>query len=204
MKDKLDLIKRIFHFISTIILYSLFFIMIIVGIMVGAYFIDRAISSRSGVQRAPLFGAYMIVSQSMEPAIHVGDGVVTMRVSANKLEKEDIITFFADEHGVVVTHRIVGIFGDEEKGYAYRTKGDNNNVEDDQLIPYDRVYGKVILRIPYLGYIQQFLTSSNGWIVVIVLPCMLIIGNDIVKLVKGETFTDDKKDKKNTIVKEKK
>lgn len=182
-----DLIKRIFHFISTVILYSIFTILIIVVVMVGFYFVDQYRSVKSGTPRAPLFGAYVIISPSMVPNINVLDAVVTMRVDADSLKKNDVITFISNDpthSGITITHRIVGIKKTESGGYAYRTKGDNNNVEDKTLVSYDDVIGKVILRIPYIGYLQQLLLSRFGWLLVIVIPCLLIVSSDIVKLLK--------------------
>lgn len=189
-----DWIKRIFHFITTILLYSIFAILIIVVIMVGLYFIDHYQSVKSGTNRAPLFGAYVIISPSMVPNINVLDAVVTKRVDADKLKKNDVITFISQDprhSGITVTHRIVGIKKTEAGTYAYRTKGDNNNVEDQTLVSYDKVIGKVMLRIPYIGYLQQLLNTQFGWLVIIVIPCLFIISSDIVKLIKtmvlGET-----------------
>lgn len=181
-----DLTKKIFHFISNVIWYSLIVILIIIGIMVALYFVDQQKARSSGVQRAPLFGAYIIISQSMEPTIHVGDAVITMRVDADKLKKDDVITFYSDQYNVVVTHRIVGIFPTKDGKVAYRTKGDNNNTEDESLIAYDRIYGRVLLKLPYIGYIQQFLTQGFGWIIFIVLPCLWIIISDIIKIIRGD------------------
>ena len=187
MKNMWDLIKRIYHFIMSVILYSIFAILIIVVIMVGAYFVDQYMSVKSGEPRAPLFGAYVIISPSMVPNINVLDAVVTMRVDAEKLEKEDVITFISQDpahRGITITHRIIGVMETSNGEYAYRTKGDNNNVEDKTLVSHDDVIGKVVFRIPYIGYLQQFLTSSFGWIAVIVIPSLFIIISDIVKVFK--------------------
>lgn len=182
-----NLIKRIFHFISTVLLYSIFAILIVVVVMVGCYFVDQYKSVKSGTPRAPLFGAYVIISPSMVPNINVLDAVVTMRVDADDLKKNDVITFVSKDpthSGITITHRIVGVKKTESGGYAYRTKGDNNNVEDNTLVSYDDVIGKVMLRIPYIGYLQQILMSRIGWLFIIVIPCLLIVSSDIVKLVK--------------------
>lgn len=194
-----DLIKRIYHFIMSVLLYSVFAILIIVIVMVGAYFVDQYMSTKSGEPRAPLFGAYVIISPSMVPNINVLDAVITMRTDDEKLQKNDVITFISKDpahRGITITHRIVGVKKTSSGEYAYRTKGDNNNVEDKTLVSYDDVIGKVILRIPYVGYLQQFLTSSFGWIVVIVIPSLFIIVSDGVKLVKTVVTKDDEEETK--------
>ena len=188
-----NLIKKVFHFISTIILYSILALLIIVGIMVALYFIDHYKSIKDGNERPPLFGAYVIISSSMEPTIHVYDAVVTRRVDAEDLKKNDVITFVSTDPshpGITITHRIVGIQETSSGKYAYRTKGDNNNVEDSALVSYDNVLGKVMVRIPMVGYLQHFLVQSYGWIFLIVLPCLFIIISDIVKLAKVALVKD--------------
>lgn len=189
-----NLVKRVYHFIMSIVLYSIFAILIIVIVMVGAYFIDQYISVKSGEQRAPLFGAYVIISPSMVPNINVLDAIVTMRTDAEKLKKNDVITFISNDpahKGITITHRIVGIKKTSSGGYAYRTKGDNNNVEDKTLVSHDEVLGKVIFKIPYIGYLQQFLTTKFGWILVIVIPSLFIIAGDVVKVVKVIIVKED-------------
>ena len=49
----------------------------------------------------------------------------------------------------------------------------------------DQIYGKVIMVIPKIGYIQSFLATSYGWIIAVVIPCLGIIISDIIKLVKN-------------------
>ena len=189
----MSLFKKIYHFVASIFLYSVFFIMVVIGLCVGLYFVDQYQSARSGVQRPPLFGAYVIISPSMEPNIHVRDAIVTMRKDENKIKKGDIITYISKDpshYGIRITHRVIGIF-DNDGGIAYRTKGDNNNVEDSKLVNHGDVLGKVMLRIPYIGYIQEFLTTIYGWILLIVCPCVYIIGSDIVKLIKKINNNDD-------------
>ena len=39
------------------------------------------------------YEAFVIISESMEPTIHVGDIIVIKKVDKNNIKKEDIITF---------------------------------------------------------------------------------------------------------------
>lgn len=157
-----------------------------------AYFIDQRIGSSKGEKRGPLFGAYVIISNSMVPNINVYDAVVTARVKTDKLKVNDIITFISKDiktAGTPITHRIVGIVrenGDSGKILGYRTKGDHNNTEDFALIAPDEVLGKVMIRIPLIGYLQMVMTNPIGWILLVVIPCLLIIGSDVIKLVKAK------------------
>ena len=40
------------------------------------------------------------------------------------------------------------------------------------------------MRIPQLGRVQSFISSQGGWLVVIVIPAMIIIISDILKIFK--------------------
>ena len=189
-KQQLDA-KRVLHFITSVFLYSILAILGLIFIMFAAYFVDQKIGAAKGESRAPLFGAYVIISESMIPKINVNDAVVTMRVSEKHIHKNDIITFLSKDietMGTPITHRVVGIVyedNDSKKVLGYRTKGDNNNTQDFALIKPDEVLGKVYLRLPKVGYIQSFLSKPSGWLLLIVLPCLLIIGNDVYKIVKN-------------------
>ena len=183
--------KKIIHTISSILLYSILTIIGIIFIMFIAYFIDQKIGMQKGENRAPLFSAYVIISDSMVPNINVYDAVVTMRTSEKHIKVNDIITFISKDietRGTPITHRVVGIVYDQNdpnKVVGYRTKGDHNNTQDFAIIKPDEVLGKVYIKIPMVGRLQSFLSTPFGWIIAIVIPCLLIIGSDIVKIGKN-------------------
>ena len=194
-KDWLTTIKKILHFITTVLMYSICLIMIIIFLVFVVNFIDKQYNLKSGKNKKNLFSAYTIVSPSMVPTINVLDVVVTMRVnSPESLEKGDIITFNSTDYrysGVLVTHRIVDIEKTTSGEYLYTTKGDNNNTQDSSRISFDEIYGRVIFRIPKIGYIQYYLSSILGWVAIIIVPAVMIIGYDIYKLVKTLRSKED-------------
>lgn len=160
-------------------------------------FVDKKIALKNGISRSPLFGAYVIISNSMVPHINVYDAVVTVRVDENKIHVDDIITFISKEiktAGTPITHRVIGIVYEDdkkEKIIGYRTKGDHNNTADFALIAPDEVIGKVFLRIPMLGYLQTIMTKPIGWLFIIVIPCILIIASDVLKLLKSSNQKEE-------------
>lgn len=187
----MDTVKKIFRFLSSILFYSVMLIIVVIFLMFVAYYIDRQVGLKKGENRSPLFGAYVIISESMIPSINVYDAVLTIRVTEKDIEKYDIITFISKEietAGTPITHRVIDIVHDpedENKIIGYRTKGDHNNTADFALISPDEVIGKVYLRIPMIGYLQTFMTKPFGWILIVVIPCLLIIGSDVFKLFKA-------------------
>ena len=180
--------ENIFKFTISVLSYALFIWLMLIGGTLLLYIADIKIRASKGDFSAPVFNAYVVLSGSMLPEIKVKDIVVTKKISADKLEVGDIITFIAPDSrygGISITHRILEKYYDESLGtYSYRTKGDANNTADASLVPNDNILGKVILKIPKLGYIQDLLTSKGGLIIVVLIPCLVILSYDIMKIFK--------------------
>ena len=142
-----------------------------------------------------MFGAYVIVSPSMVPTINVNDGIVVQRVDKEvNLKVGDVITFESNDisyDGLTVTHRIVGKQLVQTGEYVYRTKGDNNVKEDSSLVKFPDIYGKVVMKIPMIGYIYNFLTTPVGFIISIIIPITIIIFSNVlrgIREIKGENI----------------
>ncbi len=186
-RELFEKVKKTLHFITSIFMYAILGILVIAGTMMLIYFIDIKINVAKGTYTAPIYGAYIIISESMVPTIQVQDAIVIKRVEGEDIKVGDIITFTSTDTrfpGVTITHRVVEITKDEKGKYLFRTKGDHNNTADFTLIDEDHVNGKVVLKIPKIGYIQYFLTQSYGWIIAVVIPCLGIVIYDIMKLCK--------------------
>lgn len=207
--SKINIVYKIYHFIAKIILYSLLIILILIGILFALYFIDMKKNIKEGESKQPLFGAYIIISPSMVPTINVEDAIIIQRKDKNELKIGDIITFMSTDSrysGLTITHRIVGIEKSKKGDLYFRTKGDNNNAADDALVSYENIYGKVILKIPMVGYLQHFLTKSYGLIFLVVIPCVAVIIYDIIKILKSikQSFSKKSINKDKKINKEEK
>jgi len=180
--------ENVFKFTVSVLSYALFIWLLLIGGTLLLYVADIKIRAAKGDYSAPVFNAYVVLSGSMLPYIEIKDIVVTKKVPAEELEVNDIITFIAPDSrygGISITHRILDKYYDESLGtYTYRTKGDANNVADSALVPNDNVLGKVILKIPKLGYLQDLLSSKGGLIFVVLIPCLVILSYDIMKILK--------------------
>ena len=187
-KSIFDVIKWWFNFITTIIMNSIIVILVIIGIIFLAYYVDVMKNTKTGNWQPPLYQAYVIISQSMEPTIHVQDAIVTKR--ADDLKVGDVCTYLSKNpsyFGIMITHRIIDIKTNEKGEKVYIFKGDNNYSADQMPVEKDQIYGRVVMKIPKIGYVQYFLSSAYGWIIAIVVPCVGIITFDIIKLVKSAT-----------------
>lgn len=179
---------NIFRYIVSVISYALFIFLMLIGGMLLLYIADIKIRAAKGDYSAPMFNAYVVLSGSMVPNIMIKDVVVTKKIPEEELQVGDIITFISPDQrfgGISVTHRIIDKIYDEEAGvYKYRTQGDANNVADSVPVPNSNILGKVILKIPKLGYIQDILSSKGGLIILVLLPCLVILSYDIMKILK--------------------
>lgn len=99
------------------------------------------------------YRSYTVLSGSMEPEFYPGDMVITKHKNKIDININDIVTF-RDKDGVIITHRIV-----KETPKGYITKGDNNNVEDSEIITKNDIIGKVQFSIPKIGYVMDFLSK---------------------------------------------
>ena len=167
--------------------------MILVFLVIIINFIDQKNNLKKGIPKPALVSAYTIVSPSMVPNINVLDVIITTRVSdPSKIKVGDVITFNSTDYrssGVTVTHRVKKVEKTSDGKYLFTTKGDANNTEDATRQPFSSIYGKVLLRLPKLGYIQYILSTVLGWLLLIIVPTVLIIGADIIKIIK--TIKDD-------------
>ena len=75
---------------------------------------------------------------------------------------------------------------------TYVTKGDNNNVEDHEILTFDDIEGKQVMKIPYLGKVISGL--KNGIVIILVVLISLIIYlNRIEMKEKSETRREKKR-----------
>ena len=168
--------------------YAIFIWLLLIGIALLIYVGNVKIKEMKGDYTPPKYNAYVVLTGSMLPKIKVEDVVVTKKIEAKDLKEGDIITFASSDEryaGTIITHRIKKKYYDSTTGkYTFQSQGDNNNVADNALVEEQNIYGKVILKIPKLGYLQLFLASKGGWILVILIPCAVVVSFDIVKLFK--------------------
>ncbi|MFA5154113.1 MAG: signal peptidase I [Clostridia bacterium] len=123
-----------------------------------------------------------VLSGSMEPAVKTGSIVLTKPVSDYKIG--DIITFGPTTKTTPpTTHRIaeIKVVGGEP---VYITKGDANNSVDSREIKKADIIGKTIIKVPYLGYVIDFVRKPIGFVLIIVVPAVVIINDEIRKIWK--------------------
>jgi len=131
-----------------------------------------------------LFGNYksfLIQSGSMEPTIMTGDIIIIKQ--APRYNVNDTVTFKTNDR--IVTHRIMKLDEGGEKN-KFITKGDANRSEDEGNIEIDQILGKVIFVIPKLGFVIHFARTIPGLILLLIVPALALIVDQIVSISKKE------------------
>jgi signal peptidase I, archaeal type len=91
----------------------------------------------------------MVASGSMRPVMDVGDVVIVEKAPADVVNEGDIIQFRKGK--VNVMHRVVEIKEREDTKF-FITKGDANNAPDLAPVVPEQVIGKVVFKIPKIGW----------------------------------------------------
>ena len=200
VKEKLSPIR----FIINVLSYAIFMWLILIVITLLIYVADIKIRAAKGDFSPPKYNAYVVLTGSMLPEIEPKDVVVTKKIDGKDLKAGDIITFMSSDSrisNILVTHRILNKYYDATtKKYTYQTKGDANNTPDFTLAEDQNIIGKVIFRIPKVGYIQELLATKGGLIIVVLIPSLIVLSYDIMRI--GRNIARKKKKKEMKIVKE--
>lgn len=139
----------------------------------------------------------IVQSGSMEPAIRTGS-IVLIKPS-NSYFKGDIVTFGEDTKNTVpTTHRIV----EEEivEGtFFFTTKGDANEDPDTNKLSQDDIIGRVLFSFPYMGFVLDFARKPVGFALLIGIPVLVIVVDELSKILKEVSKMREKK-RKETII----
>lgn len=119
----------------------------------------------------PSFKSFVVLSGSMEPTLPVGS--ITYTNKSGFYERGDVIAF-QNAGGQTVTHRIIETTA-MATGAGYKTQGDANNAADADVIPGDKILGKVMFHIPYVGYVVNYLRTPMGFGLAIVAPTLFFV-----------------------------
>ena len=123
---------------------------------------------------ANIFGykSFVVLTGSMEPNINVGNIIFVKKTNENDIKVGDVITYSVKNSKGTITHRIIDIVEQDGKK-IYKTKGDNNNTPDTDVITYENIIGTVSFQIYKLGLIMNRLANTGGIaaIALVVLIC---------------------------------
>lgn len=156
-------------------------------ILVAALYAFTTMATRDNQNVSDIMGYTPLVvkSDSMASTFRAGDLIFIKKCDTSTLKEGDIICFHTiiDNEYALNTHRIQKI---EESGDArsYTTLGDNNNgIADTHIISDGDIVGKYVGHLQNAGKVMDFLSSSIGFLIVIVLPMLLFFIYQVYNLI---------------------
>lgn len=152
-------------------------IVLVVAIVIAAFATYVSFVSSSGHGAPNIFGVQFLSIQtdSMYPTLEPGDLIIDFEMKdATKLKRGDIITYWTNINGerVLNTHRIENIY--DGGGFLFfETKGDKNTLVDTLTVHEGEIVGVYKAKIPGLGKVLDYLQTSWGFLIVVVIPVFL-------------------------------
>jgi len=155
----------------TIVLAIMAFVVAVIGVL-------------ATVPKNGNFKMLVVQTGSMEPKIPVGSLIISRKAASYQVG--DIVTYAMKNN--FVTHRIVA----KENG-NYITQGDANNEPDDNPVAPSSIIGKLWISLPFVGRFIAFVKTPLGFSLIIVLPSLLIVINEILAIGKELSKAELKK-----------
>lgn len=128
-----------------------------------------------------LFGyrAFIVLSDSMSKTdFSAGDLVLVKEVDPATLREGDIIAYTSQNSsnfGEVVTHKIRALTTDADGNAGFITYGTTTDTDDETVVTYPYVLGKYQTSLAGVGKFFQFLKTTPGYIVCILVPFLALI-----------------------------
>lgn len=149
-------------------------VILVIAILIAAVctYVSFVSTSGNGVPNLLGYEIFSVQTDSMYPTLQAGDLVIDRAIrDTSSLRKGDIITYWTVIGGerVLNTHRINEIYD----GGTYRifeTKGDNNNAADALTVHESEVVGVYSSHVAGLGKVLDYLQTSTGFLIVVVVP----------------------------------
>lgn len=128
-----------------------------------------------------IFGykTFIVLSDSMSKTdFSAGDLILVKETDPSALKEGDIISYISQNSanfGETVTHKIRRRTVDANGEPGFITYGTTTDTNDETVVTYAYVIGKYTGRIPKMGSFFNFLKSTPGYIVCILLPFLILI-----------------------------
>ena len=159
---------------------NVLFVCLLAVMLVLVFFL---VQSRLAGGAPQVFGhqLYIVKGGSMSPTFNAGSMAVVRPVDPASLAVGDVITFRGEGASkTLTTHRIMEI--KTGNGLSFITRGDANDAADSSPVQARSVVGKVVLYVPYAGYVVNFVGTREGLLALIVVPGIIIIAFEVRNL----------------------
>ncbi|TFG07464.1 MAG: signal peptidase I [Promethearchaeota archaeon] len=143
----------------------------------------------------------VVVSESMEPTYNKGDILFVQGKDPEDIKVGDVIVY--DAEGLwegapedPIVHRVIDKYEEDGKIY-FETRGDANNLKDEEPVPQNRVLGVVVGHIPYLGWVKIILTDLG-----LLIPVIIILSVPLVVSILWDLFKEEAEEEREKSIKQ--
>lgn len=133
-----------------------------------------------------IFGyrVFTINDNTMANKYILNDIILVKDTNPKKIKKNDNIAYYGDNDfnkKKIVFHKVIEVMNDKE--LSFKTKGINSLYED-PIVSNKKVIGKIVGVIPVVTLFNNILNNPIGFFLLIFLPIILIIIEQIFKVIK--------------------
>ena len=151
------------------------------------------------------YKAYIVLSDSMSKTdFDAGDLIIVKEVDSSTLQEGDIIAYISqnsESYGEVITHKIRSLTNNDNNEPGFITYGTTTDTNDSTIVTYPYVLGKYSFHIPKLGTFFNYLKTTPGYIICILIPFLTLIIIEIINSI--HLFNKYKLEQRKEIEKEK-
>lgn len=159
-KSKIEKVRKILNFIFFPLVLLIFLLILYVGY-------EKFVLHEENINFLG-FRFFVVMTGSMEPNYNRGDLIVVKETPIQNLKVGDVINYVSKNSKNTVTHRITEIV--QENGEkSYKTKGDNNNSVDSELVEANQIQGVLLFKISKVGALISKMLTGTGIVIIFLL-----------------------------------
>lgn len=167
--------KKIWEILSTAFVW----IMVVVAVAMMIFTIVSVNTFNRNDRDIFGYRAYIVLSDSMSATdFDAGDLILVKEVDPTTLQPGDIIAYTSqntESYGQTVTHKIRSRTTDANGDAGFITYGTTTNTDDETVVTFPFILGKYEFKLPKVGTFFQFLKTTQGYIVCILVPFLILI-----------------------------
>lgn len=143
---------------------------------------------------------WQTIYYAFTPTLHMGDLIVVQAVTLQDIRRSlngtgrsgDILVFHLPDSNELIVHRAIEVFSNG----TIKTQGDGNPIPgppQDGNISYNAVVGKVVMRIPWVGYLALLMRDQAGVYFILAL-IIIIVAIELILSTTSESKTETPED----------
>lgn len=168
--------KKLLNFVKDVVVWLI--LLASIGMMIFTIF---SVTTFDQNNRSVLgYKFYIVRSDSMSATdFDAGDVIFVKEVDPSALQEGDIIAYISQDtesFGETITHKIRRKATDAEGNPGFITYGTTTDTDDQSIVTYPYVLGRYSGKLAKVGTFFTFLKTTEGYILCILIPFLLLIG----------------------------